>query len=250
MGSPNNTSTGSKGAQYKAVSDKKWKNDWYVRDYPRKSPGGTSIPVDFVTDKVYITRETDSSQNASTHLSLNTERQDATTQASGEITYTEFNISHGSFRVMSRVHGAPGAVAGIFTYLNDTQESDIEIFTRAPTTDVQYSNQPASLGSPTWDPIAGATVNITMPKNDVYTDWHVHRLDWTAARSVFFVDDVQMNETTLQVPVSDPPSAFYIDMWSANSTWTGSMDIGKNATLDILWIEMLFNTTAEIKTYI
>jgi hypothetical protein len=148
---------------------------------------------------------------------------------------------------MSRVHGAPGAVAGIFTYLNDTQESDIEIFTRAPTTHVQYSNQPSSLGSPTWDPIPGATVNITMPDGDVITDWHVHRLDWTAARSVFFFDDVQMNETTLHVPVADPPSAFYIDMWSANSSWSGSMDIGKNATLDILWIEMLFNTTAEVK---
>ena len=54
--SSNSTNTGSKGAQYKVVSDKKWKDDWYIRDYPRNSPGGTSIPVDFVTDKVYISK--------------------------------------------------------------------------------------------------------------------------------------------------------------------------------------------------
>lgn len=162
--------------------------------------------------------------------------------------FTEYNISYASLRVYSRVHGAPGAVAGIFTYLNDTQESDIEIFTRSPSDYVQYSNQPASSGEPDWTPIPGATVNVSMPSNKVYTDWNVHRLDWTKDRSVFFVDDEQLNETSLHVPVASPPSGFYINMWSANSTWSGSMKVGRNATLDILWIEMLFNTTQPLQT--
>lgn len=122
------------------------------------------------------------------------------------------------------------------------------MFTRAPGQFIQYSNQPASLGAPTWAAIPGATVNVTLPRKKAYTDWHVHRLDWTPGRSVFFLDDEQTNTTTLQVPVAEPPSGFYIDMWSANSTWSGIMEIGMNATLDVLWIEMLFNTTEAAKT--
>jgi hypothetical protein len=253
-----------KGLQSKVVSDSSWKNDWYIRDYPRKSPGGYSIPVNFIPERVFIstfpyfpTRKTaaqqttanatDPSTNSTSHLSLNTARIDSETQDSGEILFKEFNISYASLRVYSRVHGAPGAVAGIFTYLNDTQESDIEIFTRAPSTFIQYSNQPASSGEPDWAPIPGATVNVSLSSGQVYTDWHVQRLDWTPERSVFFVDGEMMNQTDLHVPVPSPPSGFYVDMWSANSTWSGSMEVGRNATLDVLWIEMLFNTTQGIQ---
>ncbi|KAF3034607.1 hypothetical protein E8E12_005029 [Didymella heteroderae] len=148
-----------KGLQSKIVSNSSWEDDWYIRDYPRKSPGGYSIPVNFIPERVFITNETNSSTNSTSHLSLNTARIDSETQDSGEIFFKEFNISYASLRVYSRVHGAPGAVAGIFTYLNDTQESDIEIFTRAPSNYIQYSNQPASSGEPDWIPIPGATVN-------------------------------------------------------------------------------------------
>jgi hypothetical protein len=193
-----------------------------------------------------IANESDSEVNYTSYLSLNTQRVDDETQDAGEITFKEFNASYASMRVGGRVRGAPGVVAGIFTYLNDTQESDIEIFTRVPRQYIQYSNQPASTGEPNWAEIPGATVNVTMPHTKKYTDWHVHRLDWTPGRSVFFLDDEQTNTTTLHVPVADPPSGLYIDMWSANSTWTGSMAIGKQATFDILWIELLFNTTEPI----
>jgi hypothetical protein len=146
-------------------------------------------------------------------------------------------------RVLGRIHGAHGAVAGIFTYQNDTQESDIELFTRAPNTFVQYSNQPASSGEPDWIPIPGATVNNTIPNDLSYSDWLVHRLDWSPGRSVFFINNEQTNTTDLHVPVSDPPSRLYLDMWSANSTWSGSMEIGRNASFDIQWIELVFNGT-------
>lgn len=200
------------------------------------------------TNHITTANKTDSTINATSYLSLNTERNDAETQSSGEITFREFNISHASLRVNTRIYGAGGAVAGIFTYLNDTQESDIEMFTRAPERYVQYSNQPASLGEPTWAPIPGATVNVTMPQNKVYEHWHVHRLDWVEGRSVFFLDDEMTNTTTLQVPIAQPPSRFYINMWGANSTWSGAMEVGNNATLDVLWIEMLFNTTDSVMT--
>jgi hypothetical protein len=51
---PNLSSTGTKGSRAKVVTGPSWKNDWYIRDFPRKSLGGTSIPVNFVPEKVYI----------------------------------------------------------------------------------------------------------------------------------------------------------------------------------------------------
>ena len=176
-------------------------------------------------------------------MTLSTARTDAETQEASEVTFEEFKAVHASIRVFGRVRGAPGAVAGIFTYLNDTQESDIEILTRDTTNYVQYTNQPSSSGPPDWTPIRGSTVNVTMPDSRRYTDWNVHRLDWTPGRSVFFVDDIQTNTTALHVPVATPPSEIYINMWSANSTWSGNMDIGESAEFDIQWIELLFNIT-------
>jgi len=38
----------------KRVADDSWRRDWYVRDYPRKSPGGTVVPVDFRPDRVKV----------------------------------------------------------------------------------------------------------------------------------------------------------------------------------------------------
>lgn len=179
-------------------------------------------------------------------MRLSTARIDEEDQESGEITFDEFNVTAASMRVLGRIHGAPGAVAGIFTYQNDTQESDIELFTRAPDTFVQYSNQPSSSGEPDWIPIPGATVNNTIPDDLTYSDWLVHRLDWVPGRSVFFVNDEQTNTTDLHVPVADPPSRLYLDMWSANSTWSGSMAIGQNASFDIQWVELVFNATDDV----
>lgn len=58
-----------------------------------------------------------------------------------------------------------------------------------------------------------------------------------------FVNDVLANTSTQHVPVPDPPSGLYLDMWSANSTWTGSMPLSGSAVFEIQWIELLFNTT-------
>lgn len=46
--------TTEKGLQSKVVSDNSWKDDWYLRDYPRKSPGGYSIPINFIPESVFI----------------------------------------------------------------------------------------------------------------------------------------------------------------------------------------------------
>jgi hypothetical protein len=54
MTAPQAAGIGAKESQAKVVTGASWKDDWYIRDFPRKSPGGYVIPVNFVPDKVYI----------------------------------------------------------------------------------------------------------------------------------------------------------------------------------------------------
>jgi len=180
-------------------------------------------------------------------LTLSTARINKNTQEGGEVLFNQFNVSYASIRVLSRVRGSYGAVAGIFTYHNDTQEADIEMLTRSPANYIQYSDQPTD-NADTGVAVPGASVNLSMPNSWQYTDWHVHRLDWTPGRTTVFVDDVQLNTSVLNVPAPTPASAIIIDMWSANSSFSGNMPIGGSAHLDIQWVELLFNssTTATI----
>jgi hypothetical protein len=54
MKAANASRRGTNGSRSKIVTDDSWKDDWYILDYPRKSPGGYSIPVNFIAEKVYI----------------------------------------------------------------------------------------------------------------------------------------------------------------------------------------------------
>ncbi|KAF2396506.1 concanavalin A-like lectin/glucanase [Trichodelitschia bisporula] len=236
-------SPSAQGPASKTVADGQWPKDWYFRDYERKSPGGTVIPVAFTPKRISITKSTDKSHDYETYLSLSTARTADEVQESAEITYKEFQVLHASIRVYARVSGAPGACAGIFTYYNDTQESDIEMMTKDQAGQVHYSNQPSSSGAPDWIDIPGATVNVSLAQHGKkqWTDWHEHRLDWTAGFSAFFVDGVERNTSTLNVP--SMASEVYLDMWGANSSWVGPMKVGMDARFDIQWIEMLFNAT-------
>lgn len=62
-----------------------------------------------------------------------------------------------------------------------------------------------------------------------------------------FANEVQVNTSTLNVPtaVLDPleGTRLYLDIWGANSTWSGSMEVEKSAQFDVQWIEVLFNTS-------
>jgi hypothetical protein len=48
------TSTQNSTTAVKIVTDGTWTNDWYIRDYPRKSAGPPNIPVDFTPKRVSI----------------------------------------------------------------------------------------------------------------------------------------------------------------------------------------------------
>ncbi|EEH41959.1 hypothetical protein PAAG_03880 [Paracoccidioides lutzii Pb01] len=131
-----------------------------------------------------------------------------------------------------------GAVAGIFTYYSRTVESDIEILTSDPSTQVRYANQPD------WDPItdleipgASTIAQIPIP----WTTWATHRLDWFPNMSRWYLNNDLQDEKDYHVP--DKPSMLALNLWSDGGEWSGNMTIGSTVLMGIEWIEVAYNTS-------
>ncbi|KAK5952132.1 hypothetical protein OHC33_007019 [Knufia fluminis] len=156
------------------------------------------------------------------------------------------NVLHGSFRARTRVIPdysddppvAPGAVLGFFTYHSDTEESDLEILTYDPTTNIRYSNQPDE-DTETGNTIPGASTDAVLPNNKVWTDWHDHRLDWFDGMSRWYIDDELALEKTKNVPTK--PSGLILNLWSDGGEWSGNMTVGAEVIAGFEWVEMVFN---------
>lgn len=152
--------------------------------------------------------------------------------------YDPSSVQYASIRLLARVRGDPGAVAGIFTYYNDTVESDIEILTQDPATSVEYSNQPTVDAD--GDVISGSNFNTSMAgESTQWTDWNVYRLDWLPGRSAWYVNGQLAASTRVHVPGDE--SMVIVNMWSDGGSWSGSMSVGAEAELQVQWIEMVFN---------
>lgn len=177
------------------------------------------------------------------HLTLRTNRL-SEFQSASDLETTELGYLHASIRIRARVAGPPGACAGMFTYYSDEQESDIEILTRDDHSIMRATNQPGADPQGKVIPEASTQVVISAPgseSNGSWTDWNEYRLDWLPGRSEWFVNGVSKLNKTYGVPTE--ASNFQLKMWSAGGAWTGNMSVGSLATLDIEWIDMLYNTT-------
>ncbi|OAQ84845.1 xylanase 3 [Purpureocillium lilacinum] len=246
----------------------RWNDTWQVQGWSnRNSSGGhgegkggltgdaTVLMVNSPSN-VYIEKNNDSGAASDTHLTLRTKRLQGF-QTAAEFQAQDSHYRFLSLRMLARTVGDPGAVSAIFTYreaqsLTDVQEADIEILTRGPRTKIQYTNQPSyqdqsgggdhngdGTGADGDDP--KATRNATMPHGLRWTDWAVHRLDWTPRRSVWFVDGVEVASIDFQVPRD--ASGLNINSWSDGGQWSGNMSVGGESKLQIQWLEMVFNTT-------
>jgi hypothetical protein len=111
---------------------------------------------------------------------------------------------HASIRVRARVRGDAGVCAGIFTYYDDNNESDIEILTRDPTNHIRYTNQPGL--DEDGNEIPGASVDAVMAGGAVWNEWNDHRLDWTEDLSVWYLNGELVHNKTYGVP-SEPSLA-------------------------------------------
>ncbi|KAL8905536.1 MAG: hypothetical protein Q9171_006632 [Xanthocarpia ochracea] len=191
---------------------------------------------------VYLTRD---SLDSPVHLTLRTNRLASFQSASGLQT-TETAYMHGSIRIRARVAGSPGACAGIFTYLNDEQESDIEILTRDDRSTMRATNQPGVDPNGNVIPEASTPITISQPgetANGSWTDWNDYQLNWLPGQSEWLINGVSKLNKTYGVPTE--PSNIQIRIWSDGSSWPGNMTVGGLATLDIEWIDLVYNTSRE-----
>jgi len=165
--------------------------------------------------------------------------------SSGEVFTEVDDILYASVRTHAIFSTVPGTCQSSFFYKTDSQEIDIE-FISDPTSqsnqdgvaDIHYTNQ-AIDGSPddkSWTP--------QVPPNDLGTVVHEYRIDWTADFTAFYVDGVQKQKYTTNVP--SQAGAWLWNNWSnGDEGWT----VGppkQDSMYKIQKIEMYYNTTGKV----
>ncbi|KAI9888603.1 MAG: hypothetical protein M1814_006619 [Vezdaea aestivalis] len=224
-----------------------WKDDWGIQNW------GVDATTDFPVEKrnsylnVYIgapitfpSPHPNDQEQGGTFLSFRTARQQ-NFQSVAEMETVATDILYASVRMKARVRGASGACGAIFTYLDETNEQDIEILTRDPKDVVRYTNQPVVDGD--GDEIPQSSTLIHTPAN--YSDWTVHRLDWTPGLTTWYANSLPQTNKTYSVPKK--ASQIILNMWSDGGSWSGPMKVGDTAFMDVEWIELVYNTTADEK---
>ncbi|KAL8754159.1 MAG: hypothetical protein Q9199_004547 [Rusavskia elegans] len=201
-------------------------------------------PVSLVNShqNLYLARD---APDSPVHLTLRTNRLPSFQSASALET-TETAYMHASIHIRARISGSPGACAGMFTYLTDEQESDIEILTRDEESTVRATNQPGVDANGTVIPEASTEIAITRPGGNAVgsrTEWNDYQLNWLPGRSEWLINGISKLNKTYGVPTQ--PSNIQIRMWSNGGSWPGNMTVGGQATLDIEWIDLVYNTSRE-----
>ncbi|KAL5335756.1 concanavalin A-like lectin/glucanase domain-containing protein [Aspergillus crustosus] len=215
------------------LTDAAFTNDWGIQTWG--SPAGPNAPYrkQYSNSNVYIQRDS----SGQSHLILRATRNENFI-SSGEIDTKLSNILHASINVRFRVRGDPGACAGVFTYFNGENESDIEVLTHDPTDIIRYTNQPGL--DDEGNEIPGASVRATLLNGARWDEWHTHRLDWTPELSSWFLDGELAHTKTYGIPRE--PSTIILNMWGdGGPLWSGDIAIGAAAYLEVEYIEIYYN---------
>lgn len=216
-----------------------WNTDWSIQSWSKNAT--EDFPTRMVNSpaNIYL-GQNDNQNDFFTWLTLRTSRLEDF-QTAGEIENMQKNLMHASLRMYGRVVGSKGAVAGFFTFFDDTNESDIEILTDDPTDMIRYTNQP-SLDKDGNEVSQASTAPDNLPKWD---EWQTHRIDWLPKNSYWYLNDKQVAANTYSVPRE--ASFLVINMWSDGGEWSGNMSVGDSAEFQIQWIELIFNTSGPVE---
>lgn len=222
-----------------------WNNFWEIQSW--NNSGGersdATIYMGNSPNNIYIEQNTDDKPSSKTWMTLRTMRL-PTFQTAAEIESVSRDFKFLSVRMLARTVGSPGGCTAMFTYRgrgSSVQEADVEVRTIDPPTVVQYTNQPSV--NDDGDVIAQATINATLPGGLKWSDWAVHRLDWTPTQSTWYVDGVQSAKISYQVPRD--PSQVILNAWSNGGAWTGNMTKDHGAYMQIQWFDIVYNSTGD-----
>lgn len=245
--------------------------DWSIQNWTADADTFSPISRINSAQNVFISRNTTLHAESSTYLTLRASRLESF-MSIAELESKQKNLLHSSIRARMRIiplspslHPlppltnansnsnsnattsplpAPGAVAALFTYHSTTSESDIEILTRDPTTQIRYANQPDDHPS-TGSIIPGASTQSTLPGSKQYTEWLTHRIDWLDGISRWYVDGELVLEKRMNVPRE--PSGLILNLWGDGGRWSGGgMAVGDGVALGVEWVEMSFNVSGPV----
>ncbi|KAJ9157497.1 Concanavalin A-like lectin/glucanase [Pleurostoma richardsiae] len=196
-------------------------------------------------NNIFIERNTDYGASSQTYMTMRTARLQSF-QTAAEIESTSQGFQYVSTRMLARTRGNSGAVTAMFTYRpppnpgqpNLVQEADLEIRTVDPATHISLTNQPS------WNDVGDipqATRNVSLPGGRRWTDWAYYRMDWTPGSSTWYVNGQLVASITFQAPRD--PAQLMFNSWSDGGSWSGNMSLNQAASLQIQWIDMVFNNT-------
>ena len=145
-------------------------------------------------------------------------------------------MQYASLRARTRVSGSAGAVAGIFFYQDDHSESDIEILTQEQPNRSRYhaSNQPTVDSGGNQIPESSDTHAV-----GDWAKWNDYRLDWVRGKSIWAINGKHSDTKTYGVPKG--PAQANLNMWGNGGVWSGEMKVGKEAKMDLGWVELVYN---------
>ncbi|KAF1968318.1 concanavalin A-like lectin/glucanase [Bimuria novae-zelandiae CBS 107.79] len=219
-----------------------WNADWNIQTWSKNATEDFTLRMVNSPANIYLQQNNNSGNvgDASTYLTLRTTRGEDF-QSVGEIENLQKNLMHVSMRMSARVIGDKGAVAGFFTFVDDDNESDIEILTNDPKDVIRYTNQPSA------DKDGNQIAAASQMKNKlpVWDEWQTHRIDWLDKDSYWYLNKDQVAASSYSVPRK--PSYLVINMWSDGGSWSGNMTEGGSAEFQIQWIEMTFNTSGKVE---
>ncbi|KAI0105233.1 concanavalin A-like lectin/glucanase domain-containing protein [Nemania sp. FL0031] len=213
-------------------STAEWTTTWGLQNWGSAGEGVNRVNS---FNNIFIAPAADDEAGATSHLTLRTHRQ-ADYQSTAEVESRAVDYQYLTMRMKARTRGASGAVTALFTYGEpggNVQEADIEIRTSTGHNVIQYTNQPGS------QPDATRAVNVATP----WTEWQELRYDWTPGSSDWYVDGAKVASIQTQTPTS--PLSILMNVWSDGGVWSGVMDVGASAEMQVQWLDVTYNSTSQ-----
>ncbi|KAI2636763.1 concanavalin A-like lectin/glucanase domain-containing protein [Xylaria nigripes] len=222
------------GPTHEYFQSEEWTDTWGIQNW--ETQGEKYLRVNSANN-VFIAPD----QNGGTYLTMRTQRE-ADYQSTSEVETRTADYQYLSVRMRARTRGSPGAVTALFTYNGATtpeQEADIEIRTDTDSFHVQYTNQPSLTPADEVDQKATRLVKM----NRAWDDWLEYRYDWTPGSSDWYINGVK--SASIQYHTPTMPLSVIMNVWSDGGIWSGVMDKGNSAEMQVQWLDLTYNSTSQ-----
>ncbi|KAI1144578.1 glycoside hydrolase family 16 protein [Hypoxylon sp. FL0543] len=168
---------------------------------------------------------------------------------SADVSTTNSNYYHGTFRAGIKVTDIPGTCAAFFWYMNDTQEIDIEFLSSE--FDKSNNTFPVNLVLQTQESKAngfdasktGDFRKINLPF-DPTAEFHEYRIDFLPDRVLFYADDELLTEMN-GTGVPSTAGNLQVSHWSNGNTGWSQGPPKTDAITTISYVKAYFNSSLE-----